>query len=531
MHFNVIAAHLAGLLAIVSAKDSRTFAVNHFYGQGPLTEGRMDPIISPGTASSHVHAIQGGSNFNLTMENDALLDSSCTSSLVEADKSNYWTPSLYFQDPTNGSFISVPMFYMNVYYFFEPTDDEIKPFPVGLRMVSGNNSFRTPPPGGAANVLDTNAGTIQPVQWTCPRSSYDTPSYPTTSDGLHGVGIQDPNNKGAGAGFPDMNCDGYASPLRADIHFPSCYNPKAGLDAYETNTVFPSSKGTTGGKANCPEGWTHLPHIFYEVYWNTPLFAEMWEQGQGSQPFILASGDRTGYSLHGDFIAGWDVDVLQKIIENCDAGDSGMDKCADAGTINNSADSCNIANLIPEKISGVLDKLPGNNPPTGWGQGETTSPDASQSASSQTTTSVASTSNVETETESTTTSKAPATETGIASWSYLGCYSDNTSTRALTGVQFANLGIGKVTSTGCMEYCDNAGFSLAGTEYAGQCFCGNKMNGNSKITADKCNMKCEGDASQVCGGSSALSVYEKAAKAESKRANAHFRRHMHGKHT
>ena len=116
MHFKIIAAHLAGLLAVASAKDSRTFAVNHFYGQGPLTEGRMDPIISPGTASSHVHAIQGGSNFNLTMENNALLDSSCTSSLVEADKSNYWTPSLYFQDPSNGSFISVPMFYMNVYY-------------------------------------------------------------------------------------------------------------------------------------------------------------------------------------------------------------------------------------------------------------------------------------------------------------------------------------------------------------------------------------------------------------------------------
>lgn len=118
MHLYVIAAHLAGLLTVASAKDSRTFAVNHFYGKGPLTEGRMDPIISPGAASSHVHAIQGGSNFNLTMETNTLLDSSCTSSLVEADKSNYWTPTLYFQDHTNGSFISVPMFYMNVYYLY-----------------------------------------------------------------------------------------------------------------------------------------------------------------------------------------------------------------------------------------------------------------------------------------------------------------------------------------------------------------------------------------------------------------------------
>ncbi|KAF7173863.1 hypothetical protein CNMCM5623_006118 [Aspergillus felis] len=526
MHFKAIAIQFAALYATAFAKDSRTFAVNHFYGQGPLTMGRMDPIISPGTASSHVHAIQGGSNFNLTMGNDVLLDSRCTSSLVEADKSNYWTPALYFQDPTNGSFISVPMFYMNVYYFFEPTDDDIKAFPVGLRMVSGNNSLRTPPPGGAANVLDTNQGVIQPVQWTCPRTSYDPPSYPADSDGLHGVGIQDPNNAGAGAGFPHMNCDGYASPLRADIHFPSCYNPEAGLDDFKSNMVFPSSKGTTGGKMNCPTGWTHLPHIFYEVYWNTPLFVDMWEQGNGTQPFILANGDRTGYSLHGDFISGWDVDVLQKIIDNCDAGDSGMDKCADAGTINDSSNSCNIANLVPEKISGVLEKLPGNNPPTGWGQGESASSSSSDPESTLTTTTILSAS----QTLSTTPTQVSTTEKSVIGWSYLGCYSDNESTRALTGIQFADLGIGNVTSTGCMEYCGNAGFSLAGTEYAGQCFCGDNMEGSSKIAANRCDMKCEGDTSQICGGSLALSVFEKAKKTASKKSRMDFLQHVRSKH-
>jgi hypothetical protein len=219
---------------------------------------------------------------------------------------------------------------------------------------------------------------------------------------------------------------------------------------------------------------------------------------------------------------------LQKIINNCDAGDSGMDKCADAGTINNSADSCNIANLVPEKISGVLEKLPGNNPPTGWGQGESASSRPSQAANTQTTTSVASVSKAETETIATTT--VSATETSTTGWTYLGCYSDSTSTRALTGVQFADLGIGKVTSTGYIDYCGNAGFSFAGTEYAGQCFCGNKMEGSSKIAADKCDMKCEGDASQICVGSSALSVYETASAAASKRASAHFRRHGNGKY-
>ena len=170
-------------------------------------------------------------------------------------------------------------------------------------MLIGDPSLRTPPATGGGSITDLNAGTPQPVQWTCPRSNYNTPSYPANSNGLNGVGIQDPNNKGAGAGFPDMNCDGYASPLRADVHFPSCYNPAAGIDDYKNNMAWPSSAGTTGGKQNCPPGYVHTPHIFYEVYWNTPLFQDLWTQGEGSQPFILANGDRTGYSLHGDFVS------------------------------------------------------------------------------------------------------------------------------------------------------------------------------------------------------------------------------------
>lgn len=206
-----------------------------------------------------------------------------------------------------------------------------------------------------------------------------------------------------------------------------------------------------------------------------------------------------------------------------------MDKCVDAGPISNFADSCNIPNLVPEAIYGVLEKLPGRNPPTGWGQGEVVpSSHPSQPASSKTTTSVLPASQTETETAVTTT---VSTTDANSDWSYLGCYSDSVSTRALTGVQFADLGIGKVTPSGCMEYCGKEGFSLAGTEYAGQCFCGNKMEGSSRIAASQCDMKCEGDASQICGGRSALSIHEKAQTAASKRSSAHFRRHVRGKHT
>lgn len=96
--------------------NRRSFAVNHFYGKGPLVEGRVDPIVNPGTISPHAHTIQGGNAFGMSMtERQALDDSTCTSSLVKNDKSNYWTPKLYFK-ADDGTLHDVEMFYMNVYY-------------------------------------------------------------------------------------------------------------------------------------------------------------------------------------------------------------------------------------------------------------------------------------------------------------------------------------------------------------------------------------------------------------------------------
>lgn len=169
-------------------------------------------------------------------------------------------------------------------------------FPPGHRIVSGNSNLRSPPATGGKSIVDQADGVPQPVQWVCPRSNENTPLYPPNSDGLHGVGIQDPGNGGAGVGFPDKNCDGYASPLRADIHFPSCYDPSQPMDAYKTNMQFPTH-------GNCPKGWIHYPHLFMEAYWNTPKFADQWTPGQGKQPFVLANGDATGYGLHADFVS------------------------------------------------------------------------------------------------------------------------------------------------------------------------------------------------------------------------------------
>lgn len=122
-------------------------------------------------------------------------------------------------------------------------------------------------------------------------------------------------------------------------------------------------------KQNCPKGFKHVPHLFYETYWNTIDFKDRWDPGQGEQPFVLSNGDLSGCSGHGDFMAAWDTAVLQNIIDNCDAGDPGMIYCPGV-TVRDQGTSCSVASPIDEAIRGNLTSLPGSNPLRGWGMSE-----------------------------------------------------------------------------------------------------------------------------------------------------------------
>ncbi|PNY25537.1 WSC domain-containing protein 2 [Tolypocladium capitatum] len=606
-----VAAALAALAGAASAgKDRRTFAVLRFNNK-MLTRARADPIVSPGKVASHVHNVLGGSGFRLGSKGPDLTSSSCSTAMVKGDNSNYWYPSLYFKDPKTGKYEDVEVFYTNAYYFFEPTNDDIKAFPLGLSIVTGDANARSPPGGGGITNLDPSKGPVNAVKWTCPRSNYNPPSWPDNSNGMT-AGIGDPVNKGEGVGFPDVDCDGYASPLRADMHFPSCYNPKAGLTDYKNNMVFPSDAGD--GKSDCPKGYIHVPHLFIEAYWNTPLFKDRWEQGTGSQPFVLSNGDATGYSLHADFMAGWDEKLLQHIIDTCDAGTSGMDTCPGLFYGLNEGDQCTIPSPVDEIISGSLGSLPGNNPITGWAYGggglsypapppksdksttSATQPEASnkptkgpgksstkappEQHTTEKPTGVPTEVLVKVPTESakppsysapvssgpaasgpassaissslpTRSAKPPSctpkivtvwetvTVTGempgptggplsnnstgsVDGFKYAGCFKD-VGDRVLKGEMRANLGA--MSNEKCVSHCKSAGFALAGTEYGGQCYCGNELVGSQQLDDSKCDMACEGDASGICGGGWSLSVYSKDGEASLKGAKG--RRHVH----
>ncbi|KAL8353912.1 hypothetical protein RB601_003660, partial [Gaeumannomyces tritici] len=353
------------LYSLAFAKDRRTFAILRHSAGGPLGEARIDPIVSPGVPSEHVHTIMGASNFGLNATGDSLLRSSCTTALIKDDLSAYWFPKLYFKDPKTDLFESVNLSYMNVNYFFEPTDDKITAFPVGLQIVSGDASIRHAPSKTGKINLNPLDGIVQPSQWTCPRIHYSPPSYPANSNGST-AGIQNPDVREAGIGFPFANCDLFASPLRMDIHFPSCYNPAVPLTDYKNNMAFPVTY--QNGKQNCLKNWIHVPHLLYEVYWDTTKFSHRWKPHQGYQPFILSNGDKTGYSIHGDFLAGWDEQALQHIIDTFNVTSSkhfGMETCPGVA-VNKDNHRCVVNSLIDEHVTGTLVKLPGHNLPTGW---------------------------------------------------------------------------------------------------------------------------------------------------------------------
>lgn len=96
----------------------------------------------------------------------------------------------------------------------------------------------------------------------------------------------------------------------------------------------------------------------------------------------------------------------------------------------------------------------------------------------------------------------------LTGWVSKGCWIDPVNPRALETWGYWGE---KITTSGCIKWCDSKGFTYAGTEYAGQCFCSNDFavpGGQAQPDSD-CNMPCEGNPAEICGGSARLSLFQK----------------------
>ncbi|XDG07297.1 hypothetical protein ABKA04_006912 [Annulohypoxylon sp. FPYF3050] len=548
---------------------------------GLIQTGRLDPNVSPGSVSAHVHKVSGASNFGLSNTYEDLINSRCTSCEIQDDKSAYWTPQLYYEH-ANGSFEEVPNGGTVVYYLGRgENSSNIEPFPSGFRMVSGDPFLRSNDTTSSTYSDSSHAGRLisDRVSFNCLNSSGNMAeqNYMFATD-----------------------CD---NGLRAQIQFPSCWD---GRDYQTDQSHVAYMSGIDNGV--CPPSHPRqLVHLFFEV-----LYGVNDIQKEEGGRFVFSQGDPTGFGFHGDFMNGWDETVLKEALDLC-ANDSSFNgqvsKCpplAKSQTPYFATNCPERKQIVNEPVRGMIECLPGCNivtngpdravqlvcpddapttnnidedgpftmldPSVGDTLSGTTFAYAgcatdgnprtlngySFSANNMTVESCTSTckdqgyqlaglefsrecycgsSIVATLDDCSSTPKmvcagntsewcgAPSLLTiwndtsysgaplianrstiNNGSATYLGCFGDtDSSSRALSGASTSNTTA--MTNEMCALYCQSKGFSLAGTEYSQECYCGNAIT--SAIIADdgECNMKCKGNVLEYCGGSSKLSVW------------------------
>jgi hypothetical protein len=99
----------------------------------------------------------------------------------------------------------------------------------------------------------------------------------------------------------------------------------------------------------------------------------------------------------------------------------------------------------------------------------------------------------------------PPVVTGVPEgWTSQGCWIDGRQGRILPHQvpdSQAN------TPAVCANACAAAGYTISGTEYGVQCFCGNAIyNGGVRTAQSDCSVNCPGDSTQKCGAGDRLSI-------------------------
>jgi hypothetical protein len=425
--------------------------------KAPIVVERSDPIVSPGLVSNHLHTIMGGNGFDYVMDYNSTQASTCSSCTVEGDNSNYWVPTLWYHGE-DGTFEPVPQIGgMTVYYLQRGKNGEkLKSFPPGFRMVAGDPFLRSEGTGHEREA----------ISYAC--LDYNGPAKPETP------------------GFPNYNCP---NGLRAQVFFPSCWN---GVDLdtkdHKSHMSYPVEAYNSG---SCPDGFpVHFISIFFETLWDTGKFANRWYGNK--QPFVFSMGDPTGFGGHGDFVMGWEEQHLQRAVDTCLADSGRVEDCPEFNLIPDSqAEGCSVPSRVDEPTTGKLSALPGCNPvQEGPNRAEVKTGCGA------------------------TTELGEGIITGFKDltgegWGYMGCGTDDYYNRILTG---ANTAKDDMTNEQCVAFCEGKGFSIAGTEYSKECYCGNSIpDSGAPIPGvpGNCKMECAGDESQMCGGGGTITLYKK----------------------
>ncbi|WVQ70514.1 hypothetical protein IAR50_000033 [Cryptococcus sp. DSM 104548] len=458
------------LLPLAAAGDSAW----HLDYVNTLANEALDPIVSPNAQASHMHKIIGGSRMAAYYNYDDYAAAKCSSLRVQADKSNYWMPNLYVLDDAgtdNVTFTPVPAKIRFYYFLAQNSDAElVSPFPKGLRILTGNPN----------NKASTSVATF-----TCQINSGFTDSV-----------ILDNFNF-------ERDCPWG---MKTELYFPPCWD---GYNLYKSDgshMAWPSQDVRDG---SCP--WSHpvrLPAIQLEYTWYTSYHnPETALKGN----LAWANGDTTGYGIHGDFVNGWDIDVLTTALHNdtsCRQGAATpMDECL---TLYAHFDADAAAACTPEKgiltetVLGNADlvtipRLPECNPIWGaTGSKPTCNPAvAGLDVSKLKGTDGAYVASADQRKDYI----APTT----AGWHNIACLYDISSLTG--GVSYTD---SSMTQESCQSTCLTAGYQYAATGQQGStwnCKCGTGISPTAQVKPGMCTVACPGNSAEKCGGSYLFNIY------------------------
>ncbi|KAI0739627.1 hypothetical protein C8Q80DRAFT_1288255 [Daedaleopsis nitida] len=554
---------LANLLSLVSLA-AVTNAYWIFGGLRPIVTTRLDPVIFPNTIASHVHSVVGASRFKSVYDPIDLKESKCTTVPVQPDKSNYWAPQLYHQDQESGLLTPIPTGF-NIYYLSRPgpKNETIKAFPPGLRMVAGDPNRRSYNASSFADqaidfvCLDFSGAHAHDPDWderpsffdhNCPNGMRAQVFFPSCWDGVN----LDSSDHKSHMAYPIQNFNSGDCPDSHPVHLVSLfYEMIVSVDQFDYwgPAAWVLASGDTTGYGH---------HGDFQNGWDVDLLQDALDNcpdangNVQSCPPLAAVFDQ----------ASADACVLETQIVDENTGFHGplsqLPGCNPIWNGTGAHPACP-PNLATPSLVSVTTPLP-----TNWTEigciaegttgraltgASTTSPNMTRAACAAfCQTKGFALAGVEFSDECycdnrmrngasnstvlwnectnhcagnsdeicggpsrltlmVTSDPTPApVEQGPDGWEGLGCVSDG-GPRALTGYSFTS---DQMTVASCTSACASRNFSLAGVEFARECYCGNAFQNSlgQQIDPAACNMGCSGDSSATCGGGFALTAFQ-----------------------
>lgn len=283
-----------------------------------------DPIVFPGVSNAtHLHAYYGRTKVNAFTNplNLRSTDAASTCSGGTANLSSYWFPAMLDKDkrPVRPNSpqdeLKIPkddkyVFNNSLIYYKSHAADDVKVVvpPLGFRMITGN-ALNSSPEGAIG-------------KWSCHKGSNDSRPYQVNQyshlEDFVGATIL-VGNKGA---IPVCL---RGQTLKVEVSFPSCWD---GVNLDSPNHQSHMAQTLPFGR--CPA--THpvrIPDISYVIFYNVWNHdsTEGWRVASDS----YASSKPGGYSMHADWINGWNPSIFSTFVGKCLNGntDCGTDDLND----------------------------------------------------------------------------------------------------------------------------------------------------------------------------------------------------------